>query len=208
MSTKKTTHRSLASLKLPRPVPLLITYAQGIVTGMTGNPAFASPSPPLSAVSSAIADLATAETAALKRAKGAAAIRDEKRTELVSLLEQTRAYVQRVADQSPENGTSIIESAGLAVRKVPTRAAPSFHVKQGAVSGTVKVVAPSAGARSSYEWEYSTDGGKTWIALLPTIQAKTTVTGLTPGSTPQFRYRAVMKTGVGDWSEATTLLVK
>jgi hypothetical protein len=208
MSSTKQNHRSIASLKLPKPVSLLITYAQGIVTSMTGNPSFPSPNPPLSAVSSAVLDLGTAETAALKRAKGAATLRNEKRTTLVGLLEQIRAYVQSVADLNVENGASIIQSAGLAVRKSPTRAAPSFHVKQGAVSGEAKVVAPSAGHRSSYEWEYSTDGGKTWIAMPPTIQAKATLDGLTPGSTVQFRYRAVTKTGAGDWSQAAALLVK
>jgi hypothetical protein len=36
----KTVHRSLASLKLPNQVPAMITYAQGIVKALTGNPAF------------------------------------------------------------------------------------------------------------------------------------------------------------------------
>jgi hypothetical protein len=208
MVATKQNHRSIASLKLPKPVSLLITYAQGIVTSMTGNPSFPSPNPPLATVSSAILDLGTAETAALKRAKGAATLRNEKRTVLIGLLEQVRAYVQSVSDLSLENGASIIQSAGLAVRKSPTRAAPSFHAKQGAVSGEAKVVAPSAGHRSSYEWEYSTDGGKTWIAMPPTIQAKTTLDGLTPGSTVQFRYRAVTKAGAGDWSQPTAILMK
>jgi len=33
----KSMHRTIVSLKLPTKVPALITYAQGIVTGMTGN---------------------------------------------------------------------------------------------------------------------------------------------------------------------------
>ena len=44
-------HRTGVSLKLPTKVPALITYAQGIVTGMTNNPWFPSPTP---AVQSAI----------------------------------------------------------------------------------------------------------------------------------------------------------
>jgi hypothetical protein len=207
MTTSKTSHRPIALLKLPKPVPHLVTYAQNIVTCMTGNPSFLSPNPALSVLSSAILDLGTAETAALKRTKGAATLRNEKRTVLVGLLEQTRAYVQSVSDLSVDNGASIIESAGIAVRKQPTRSAPSFHVKRGAVSGEAKVVAPSAGRRSSYEWEYSTDGGKTWIAMPPTIQAKTTVDGLTPGSTVAFRYRAVTRTGAGDWSQPAALIL-
>ena len=208
-STTTKTHRALASLKLPKPNPALITYAQGIVKGMTGNAYFTAPSPALAALSAAITDLQTAVTLALTRAMGAAAARNEKRATLVSLLQQERSYVQGIADLSPENGGSIIESAGLAVKKVPTHAPRVFAAKPGAVSGAVTLVAPSAGHRSSYEWEYSTDGGKTWVTMPPTIQAKTSITGLTPGSSVQFRYRSVTKAGAGDWTQPITMpLVK
>jgi hypothetical protein len=202
------THRSLASLKLPKPVGALITYAQGIVKGMTNNPSFPLPIPTMAAVTTAINDLSVAETAALGRAKGAVATRNEKRTVLVVLLEQVRAYVQSIADATPENGTSIIESAGLAVRKTPTHAARAFTAKPGAVSGTVKLYAVSVGHRSAYSWEYSVDGGKTWVQAPVSLQAKTTITGLTPGQTVQFRYQPVSKTGPGDWSQTVSLLVK
>ena len=208
MTNTNATHRSLASLKLPRPVPALITYAQGIVTGMTGNPSFPTPTPTLAAVTAAIAQLQIAETAALGRAKGTAATRNEKRTALVALLELLRAYVQSVADATPENGASIIGGAGLAVRKSPTHAARVFTAKTGTVSGTATLYAKSAGARAAYLWEYSTDGGKTWVAAPVTVQAKTTVVGLTPGATVQFRYQPVSKAGEGDWSQTVSLLVK
>jgi hypothetical protein len=172
---------------------------------MTGNAFFPSPTPPLAAVKTAVSDLQTAETAALARAKGAVATRNEKRAALISVLQQIRSYVQGIADLSPETAVSIIQSAGLAVKKVPVRAPRVFAAKPASVSGTVNIVAPSAGHRTSYEWQYSTDGGKTWLSLPPTIQARTSVAGLTPGSSPQFRYRAVTKTGVADWSQPITM---
>jgi hypothetical protein len=209
MTTTNVTHRPVVSLKLPRPNSAFITYAQAIVKGMTGNAYFPAPSPTLAVLTAAIADMQTAETAALARTKGAVQSRNEKRATLVSLLQQARSYVQGIADQNPENGGSIITSAGLAVKKAPNRAPRVFEVKAGTVSGQVKLIAPSAGHRSSYEWDYSTDGGKTWVALPPTIQAKTSLLGLTPGTSVQFRYRAVTKTGVADWSAPITMpLVK
>lgn len=207
MTTIKGTHRSIVSLKLPKRVPALITYAQGIVSSMTNNAHFPQPVPPLTAVATATADLQTAETAALARTKGAVALRNEKKTTLVSLLSQLRGYVQVTADANPENGASIIESAGLVVRKPVTRAARVFLAKPGSVSGEVKVVAPSAGHRSSYEWQYSIDGGATWLAMPPTIQAKTSVAGLKPGSSVSFKYRSVTKAGASDWSQPMTLPV-
>jgi hypothetical protein len=196
MSTSKATktnHRTIVSLKLPSPVPALITYVQGIVTAMTGNPSFPTPTPPLAVLSTAIGTLQTCETAALARTKGAVIKRNEARTALVVLVQQLRGYIQAGADADVENGASIIASAGVAVRKTPVHPARVFTVKPGAVSGSAKIVAASAGHRASYEWEYSTDGGKTWVIAPATLQAKTIVYGLVPGSTAQFRYRHVRK---------------
>jgi hypothetical protein len=207
-TTSKPLHRTLASLKLPTKVPAFITYAEGIVKGITGNPSFPSPTPPLSAVTQAIDDLQAAETATLSRVKGAVATRNEKRMALVQLLQHMKAYVQTAADVNPENALSIIQSAGMFVRKTPVRTKRAFAAKPGAVSGTVRVLTNAAARRASYDWEYSTDGGKTWVSLPSTLQAKTTVSGLTPGATAMFRFRALTKTGEGDWSQPTSLLVQ
>jgi hypothetical protein len=72
----------------------------------------------------------------------------------------------------------------------------------------VRLVAKAAAVRAPYEWEWSADGEKTWTQLPSTLQAKTTVTGLTPATTYQFRYRATTKVGEGDWTQVTSLLVK
>jgi hypothetical protein len=208
-ASTKTIRRSIASLNLtPSKVSTLVTYSQGIVKGMTGNPAFPSSGPALAALSAAVNDLQTAETAALARTKGAVALRNEKRAALVLLLQQLRGDVQEAADANIENGASIIQGAGMGLRKTPVHTPRVFDARPGAVSGSAKLVAASAGARSSYEWQYSTDGGKTWATAPSTIQAKTTIPGLMPGSTAQFKYRTVTKTGEGDWSQVVSLIVK
>lgn len=86
---------------------------------------------------------------------------------------------------------SIIESAGLGLRKAPVHAPRVFAAKAGAVSGSAKLIAPTAGARAAYLWQYSSDAGKTWLDVSPTLQAKTTVTGLPSGTTVQFRFRSM-----------------
>jgi hypothetical protein len=97
-SNNKKAHRSIAVLKLPEVISLLITYVQGILKAMTGNPTFPTPNPPLTAVSGAVNALQDAETAALMRATGTVATRNEKRATLVALLELLRGYVQSVAE--------------------------------------------------------------------------------------------------------------
>jgi hypothetical protein len=207
-TTPKSVHRSVASLKLAKPVPALITQAQAIVKAMTGNAFFPTPVPALATVTEKIDELQAAETATLARTKGAATTRNEKRLALLQDLQQLRGYVQVTADANVDNAASIIQSAGIAVKKAPAHPARVFAAKPGAVSGSVELITHAADRRASYEWQYSTDGGKTWVSLPVTLQAKTVVPGLTPGATVIFRYRPVTKAGEGDWSQPTSLLVK
>jgi hypothetical protein len=200
-------HRSIAIFRMPRPAPALITFARAIVTAMTGNASFPKPTPTLPEVTTAINDLETAETAAQARTHGAATTRDQKRVALVALLEQLKAYIQQVADADRENGAGIIQSATLNVRKVPTRTKRVFAVTLGTLEGSIKLVTASAGHRASYEWEWSSDGGKTWQLLPATLQTKTTMTGVQPG-TYSFRYRAIIKTGAADWSQPVSITLK
>jgi hypothetical protein len=208
MGKSKTTAKvPQAILKLPRRMADLITHAQAIVTAMTGNASFPTPTPTLAVISTAISALQTAETAALSRVNGAVAVRDDKRAALVKLLKQLTAYVQTVVDADVETAGAIIQSAALAVKKAPTRKPRVFDAVHGAAPGSASLIAPSAGQRAAYDWEYSVDGGKTWVMSPSTLQAKTVVTGLTPGATVQFRYRPVTKAGEGNWSQVVSLMV-
>jgi hypothetical protein len=201
-------HRSVAILKRPAKVPALITYSQNVVKGMTGNPHFPTPPPALAQLPGAIATLSAAETATLTRVAGSVAARNTARSALVLLLQQLLGNVQVAADADMENGAAIIQSTGFAVRKTPVRAPRVFTAVAGPTTGSAKLSAGAVSRRASYEWEYSPDGGKTWILSTPTLQTRTVVTGLPAGTTVQFRYRGVTKTGVADWSAPVSLLVK
>jgi hypothetical protein len=208
-TTIKSIHRATITLGIPGKIADLILYATNIVQKLTNNPSFPTPTPTVAVLAAAVNDLHNAETTALSRAKGSATVRNDKRTALVALLQQLDGYVQSVADATPETGAAIIESAGLTVRKNTPRGKRPFAAKPGALSGTVVVTAVAAGQRSSYEWQYSTDGGKTWVFAPATTQGETSIAGLPAGTTVQFRYLAVTpKGGQGDWSAAVSLLVK
>jgi hypothetical protein len=206
--TNPTTHRSIAVLKLPRPIAVVISIARAIVLAMSGNPAFPAPVPSLAVISAAINDLETAQAAALTRVKGAADSRNQKRKALCTLLEQLRGYVQSVADAAPDRAAPLIQSAAMSVRKVTLAGKRVFFAKQSALSGALTLVAPAASHRASYEWEMSSDGGKTWQPLPPTLPAKTAVSGLQPATTYSFRYRSVTKAGASDWSAPVSIVVK
>jgi hypothetical protein len=203
----KSTHRTIAELKLPKPIPDLITYARAILSAMNANPNFPNPSPPLGEIGKSVDDLESAEKIAQGRARGSALARDEKRTAMVAKLQLLKSYVQTAADANHAVAADIITSAAMVVRKVPTRAKRTFQVRPGPVSGSVKVLVPSAGHRVAYDWEYSADGGSTWQQVPSTLQASTTVSGLVVGSTYEFRYRVVGKTGAADWSAPVSFKV-
>jgi hypothetical protein len=209
MSTStKTVSQPLVSLQLPDKVGDLLAHATSVAEAMTANPSFPNPSPPLTALNAAIADLRSAQTAVLTRAKGTVSVRNQKRAALVTLLRQLGGHVQTTADATPETAAAVIESTGFAVRKVGAHAPRAYDVKPGPVAGSVVVTSAVAAHRASYEWQYSTDGGKTWVDSVSTLSTKATIAGVPSGAAVSFRHRAVTKAGIGDWSQPLSLLVK
>jgi hypothetical protein len=200
--------RSIVTLKLPRQVPVLISLAKAIVQAFTGNASVPTPDPTLAIVSAAIADLETAQTGAQSRAKGTIATRNQKRLVLEALILRLKVYVQKQADADREHAPAIIQSVGMGVKRVTSRKKRAFGAKQGAVSGSVALETARVGYRACYEWEVSTDAGKTWQLASSTTQTKTTVTGLQPGATYSFRSRPVTKTGPGDWTQPVSWIVR
>jgi hypothetical protein len=202
------THRTIVALAFPVRVAALISLAKAIVDGLNGNPSFPNPDPSIAALNAAIAELETAETAANTRVHGAVATRDQKRAALIALLRGAKAFVQKIADAHPDTAPALIQSAAMGVKRPTGHGRRVFSVKQGTLSGSVAVAAAVAGPRATYEWEYSSDGGKTWLPMPPTTRSKTALAGLQPGATYSFRYRSVTQGGASDWTQPIALVVK
>ncbi len=200
--------RTLVALLLPRSTPAAITVARAIVQSMTGNASFPTPVPALAAVSSAIAALDAAQAAVLTRTRGTVEARDDRRVELTILLFALKGYVQSVADADRENAVALIQSTGMHVAAAAPPRQRGFAAMPGMLSGTVKLEAVAAAKRAAYEWEYSLDGGKTWLVAPVTLGSRTSVSGLPPGASVCFRYRAVTKAGQGDWSQPVSIIVR
>jgi hypothetical protein len=203
-----TTHHTIATLKIPRGALLLLALAKMILQALTANSAFLNPDPSLAVLQAAIVELEAAIALVQTRAKGAVATRNQKVAVVAGLLRQLRAYVEKVADASPEHAAALIQSAAMNVKKVTVRARRAFAVKHGTVSGSVLLVTAYAGPRASYEWAFSADAGKTWQEARATLQSKTTISGLQPGATVLFRYRPVTKKADTDWSQPLSLIVQ
>jgi len=197
----------IALLRLPKPVKSASAFAKSVVTAITNNPSFPAPTPSIATLDADIAALDAAEAVVLTRAKGSAEARDVKLAAVKVDLEHLLAYVQQVADANPSTAESIIQSAGMSVKKVGVRAKSDLTAELGSVSGSLKLIAKAAANRASYEWHYSTDQ-KTWTNAPVTLQARTVLAGLTPAVIYFFRFRPVTRVGEGDWSQVVSLLVK
>jgi hypothetical protein len=200
-------HRVTVALNLPRSVPNLIKLGKSIVQSMTGNTWFSSPNPTLTNVSAGLEALETSETTVKARTKGAVEARNVKYVAATILLRQLRDYVQQVADAHMADAEAIIQSAGMGVKKSGKATKAPLAASAGVVSGAVHLAAQAAAARAANQWEWSLDG-KTWNVAPTTLQAKTTIVGLTPGALVYFRHRPVTKAGEGDWSQVVSVIVK
>jgi hypothetical protein len=210
MSNEKTnTPKVCVTLNLPTRIPLLIQTAQAIEAAMSAAKAtFPSPTPTMAQFSADIAALNAAEPVVLTRAKGAAQTRNVRLAIVRSDLGSLRACVQLVADNDPANAAAIAKAAGMGVRKPSSFSKPPLAATPVAsTSGAVRVMAKAVSSRQSNDWQCSTDGGKTWIDEPATMQAKTTITGLTPATVVLVRHRAVTKNGVEAWSDPVSVLV-
>jgi hypothetical protein len=206
--TSNVIHRVLAALNLPTHIADELKYGQSVLAGVTNNPHFPMPDPVITAFGDALTKYGAAETAAQTRAKGTIPARNAARVVFLGAIHALKARIQSVADATPEQAEAIITSTTLSTKKTTIRQKQTFTVEYGSTSGTVHVIAKAAGPRAAYEWQFSTDGGKTWSQVPNTLQAKTTIIGLPVATTVLFRYRVTTPKGMGDWSQPTSILVK
>ncbi len=197
-----------AILSLPRQNKPLITFARAVHDHIANNANFPHPLPPLSVLEEDIAAFEDAETKAAAGGKGAAKLRDAKKKKVVKDLGLLRNHVQGVADAqaSAAEAAAVIESAFMSVRKPIKRNKPAFEVKNGEVSGTVTLTAKAVAANAVYYWQYSTDN-ESWASAPETLQASTTLGGLTPARTYYFRFRALTRATEIGFSQVVSLIV-
>jgi len=191
--------------------------ADAMCTGIGGNPAlFPNPNPSVSDVQSQKTTVQKAEVVAGTRAKGAAQARNVQRSALVGMLETLLAFVQGIANTrtTAEDAIATIVAAGLTVALVGKRLKEILTVTKGPEPNSVLLDANASALtgrtrkKTTFNWQQTSDGGKTFVSLPSTPLAKTTVTDLTPLTTYGFRVSVTIAGGVaGEWSQVVTYLV-
>ena len=202
------TRRYPIALFLPRIVLALIAFGRHIVQCMTGNAWFPMPTPTLIQVTDDLDALAAAELATKNRAPGAAAARDLKKKAVVDDLTALKAYVHAIVLKNTLSAMAIILSAGLSPKQFGLRTKLPIDAVVGPIPGRAILRAKASKAkRVAYEWEMSSDSGKTWTAIGITTDADTTVDDLVAGSVYMFRVRTTVKKTTGAWTQPVTFMM-
>jgi hypothetical protein len=199
-------------------VPLVVGRAELMASGMASDPAtYDKPNPALPAFNDLIANVTRAQTAVRTRVVGAAATRDVHLGALVGGMESERLYIQGLADDDRSHAVQIIQNAGLVVAGSPARTKLLLVLRRGPQMGSVVCDANvgllvGAGAKHPYAarfygWQYTVDGGKTFVTSPTTGTGKTLLTGLTPLTEVGVCVNITISGVTSDWSDVATIVV-
>ena len=186
----------------------LLTKTEAIVTSLTGNTHYPTPSPILASVQAAATAFQTALVAAADGGKLKTAEKNEARETLLGLLRNLALYVQ----QHCQENLAILLSSGFDARKAPTPAgvlpAPvAVTLTQSALSGILDFRAKAVANASAYEGQMTMDVNKDdWGSVGTFTAARFKLEALKPGTTYWARARAIGAAGPGAWSDAVSAM--
>ena len=183
----------------------LMTKAGVIEMGMTGNPNFPTPNPPLSDLTNAKNAFAVAITAAAKGGTELTADKNAKRLVLMDVIRNLSYYVQETSGGDEQ----IILSSGFEVRKTPE---PIGHLpepqnlsaKVAGIPGMIDLNWRAIYGAGSYVIEINSgdpNDPNGWSIVTSVKKSKATISGLTTGTVYWFRVYGVGAAGNGDMSD-------
>lgn len=177
-----------------------VLKAREIVSKMTGNPHYPTPTPSLADVTIAIDALDVAERA-MDGSRAKTIIRNLRRNELEALMTKLQYYVQFASGGDVE----IIMTSGMGANDVRTAIgflpAPEWMKgKDGVELGSLDLRWNAVPKNSGYRVEYTTNPSEGWPIVLESEKASMTITGLTPGVVYYFRIATLSRAGRGNYT--------
>jgi hypothetical protein len=136
---------------------------------------------------------------------------------LVQGMESERLYVQSLADKDAARAVEIIQNAGLVVAGRSGHGKLMLVLRDGPTPGSVEADAnvgllvadaPHPYATRFFNWEITSDGGRTFVPAPSTNHCKTVLTGLTPLTVVGVRVSVTILGVTGPWTDVATTLVR
>jgi len=183
---------------------LLITDTGSILTAMTGNPAYPTPTPALALVQTALNGFTAAVADAASGGVTLTAIKNDKRDALVILLRELASYVQVAC----KGDLTILLGSAFPIQK-PQRfpigvlpAPTGLTVALGSRTGELDASALPVPGAAIYNWRVTTAAQPTAVVQsAQTTAASSTFDGLTPGVVYNIQANVVGSAGPSDWSD-------
>lgn len=201
--------RPIAALNKPAAITGFIAKMRTIALNITNHPElYLSPMPSIATFTANIDALEDAEAVASTHVTGSAAKRNQKYDLVLDNVHNLQLYIQVLADNADDtdDAITIITNSGFDLKERGVYVKDALKATHGKLSGTVKLTAKAIEDAGAYEWQIS-DDNLNWTPLPTTIDATTKATGLTPATTVYFRCRPVMTDGIGDWTQAVSIIV-
>ncbi|MFD2966747.1 fibronectin type III domain-containing protein [Sphingobacterium bambusae] len=189
----------------------LMVAATTIISAMTDNVHFETPSPSLESVQVLVDDYAAKLNAARRRgAPSDTALKNEVRQPLEEALQKLGYYVNATAQGhlSTLLSSGFRSSSGISSLEVPLKI-EAVKVRDGRQSGQVRLdFAPQRAARM-YECVYRKQHEEAWSAHISTTSSRLNIIApLSVGQYYEIRVRGINTHGQGDWSDIVTIMVR
>ncbi|MBV9008358.1 MAG: fibronectin type III domain-containing protein [Verrucomicrobia bacterium] len=180
----------------------MITFLRNVITMMTKNEAFPTPSPALDVVKSVINDLEVKAAAALNRGRVEVAARRAAQVEVLALARQLGNYVESNCGGSVE----VLLSSGFDAQRAASAPQmpgkplnPSFLDGNASGSMFLRFSGDGSGNTRNYSVQYAENISGPWIDRGIVSNTKVEIRGLTPGKVYFGRARAHSAAGSSDW---------
>ncbi|HCW06066.1 MAG TPA: hypothetical protein DGG95_01730 [Cytophagales bacterium] len=189
------------------PIEKKIVKTRFIVTSMTGNANFTTPSPSLATITTNVNALEAASIAAKGGGKDETAIMHAKEVVLDLSLKLLGYYVEGIASASPANAEAIILSAGMDLRGKGGNFAHGFEVSATGNVGEVRLQREGV-SHGTYEYQMSIDisNDANWQRIYSGTHARIVKSGLVSGTRYYFRAASIDKNGLSPWSSVKTMI--
>ena len=188
----------------------LIASTDTIISSMTDNPVYPTPTPSIAAVTTAKTEFASALANAARGGTDLTAIKNAKRGVLAVLLRELAAYVSVACKGNLvdliSSGFPIQKTTRTPVGTLPPPDAPILS--QGELTGSMDVSTTPVANGSTYNWRVAFPGNPPDIKVrTQSTAASTTFLNLTPGQIYIVDVNVVGAAGPSDYSDSSQLMV-
>jgi hypothetical protein len=188
-------------------VPQKIEHARFIVTSMTGNANFPTPSPALMVITANANALEAAFITAKGGGKDETALMHAKEQVLELSLKTLCSYVEGIANGNLSTAESVVLSSGFSTKKVPSPRANGFRITPGKNPGEIAIKTDSESrAVFTFEMTLTPEDDDSWEEIHSSTRAQFMATGLESGKRYHFRFSKTNKEGIGPWSNVLSMV--